>query len=86
MRANNDSMEGTFNMLVLSDMHYQPGETYKSVFRSIFGALKEELKEVWKKHPDWRPHCIALAGDLASNDYVVAKQSGSMRGMHSGQS
>lgn len=62
-------------MLVLSDMHYQPGPVYKDVFHSIFRALEEELAAVWNKHPDWMPHCIVLAGDLASTDYAYKHSS-----------
>ena len=57
-------------MLVLSDMHYHACERYSGVFRSIFSSLQSALAELWRDEPGWRPHCILLAGDLASSDYA----------------
>lgn len=63
-------MDNSFNILVLSDMHYQAGGLYKERFHAVFNGLIDALVKTWKEHPDWLPHCIAMAGDIASVDYA----------------
>lgn len=56
----------TFQMLILSDLHYECKR--KEDFEKVFNPFLKTLSDFLKKNKEWMPQCLALIGDIVHNE------------------